>query len=42
MVVFEGKTYEEAAEVAGCHAPVVGYVVREAQRHAREKWSDYL
>src|SRR5579859_7529564 len=42
MVVFEGKTYEEAAKDAGCNAPVVGYVVREAQQHAREKWHDYL
>ena len=38
LVLFEGKTYEEAAKAAGCHAPVVGYVVREAQRYAREKW----
>lgn len=42
MVFFEGKTYEEAAKAAGCSAPVVGYVVREAQIYVREKWSDYL
>lgn len=37
MVLFEGKTYEEAAIATGCNAPVVGHVVREAQRYAREK-----
>lgn len=37
MVVFEGQTYAEAAKAVGCLAPVVGYVVREAQRYAREK-----
>jgi RNA polymerase sigma factor (sigma-70 family) len=37
MVIFEGQTHAEAAKAAGCHAPVVGYVVREAQRYAREK-----
>lgn len=41
MVCYEGKTYEEAAIAAGCSAPVVGYVVREAQRYARERWEDY-
>jgi RNA polymerase sigma factor (sigma-70 family) len=41
MVCFEGKTYEEAAIAAGCNAPVVGNVVREAQRYARERWNDY-
>lgn len=40
LVLFEGKTYEEAAKAAGCNAPVVGYVVREAQRYAREKWGE--
>jgi RNA polymerase sigma factor (sigma-70 family) len=37
MVFFEGKTYEEAAKAAGCHAPVVGHIVREAQLHARKE-----
>jgi DNA-directed RNA polymerase specialized sigma24 family protein len=36
MVIYEGRTYAEAAKVAGCTEPVVGYVVREAQRYARE------
>lgn len=42
MILFEGKTHEEAAIAVGCNPPVVGYVVREAQRHAREKWYNYL
>lgn len=42
MVCFEGKTYEEAALVAGCNPPVVGYIIREAQRFAREKRADCL
>jgi RNA polymerase sigma factor (sigma-70 family) len=42
MVIFEGRTYEEAAQAAGCHAPVVGYVVREAQRYARERMGHML
>ncbi len=42
MVLFEGHTYEETAKAAGCKAPVVGYVVREAQRYAREKMRDKL
>lgn len=42
MVFLEGKTYEEAAIAAGCNPPVVGYVVREAQRYARERMVDYL
>ena len=42
MVLFEGQTYEEAAQAAGCHAPVVGYVVREAQRYARERMGHML
>jgi len=42
MVFFEGKTYEEAALAAGCNPPVVGYIVREAQRYARERRADYL
>ncbi len=37
MVIFDGHTHAEAAKAAGCNAPVVGYVVREAQRYAREK-----
>lgn len=41
MVLFEEKTYEEAAIAAGCKPPVVGYVVREAQRHAREKMDNW-
>ena len=36
MVIIEGRTHTEAAKVVGCSAPVVGYVVREAQRYARE------
>jgi RNA polymerase sigma factor (sigma-70 family) len=42
MVLFEGQTYAEAAKAAGCHAPVVGYVIREAQRYAREKMGHLL
>ena len=42
MVCFEGKTYEEAALAAGCNPPVVGYIIREAQRFAREKRADCL
>lgn len=42
MVLFEGQTHAEAAKAAGCHAPVVGYVVREAQRYAREKMEHRL
>jgi RNA polymerase sigma factor (sigma-70 family) len=37
MVIFEGYTHVEAAKAAGCNAPVVSYVIREAQRYAREK-----
>lgn len=37
MVILEGHTHLEAAIAVGCNAPVVGYVVREAQRYAREK-----
>lgn len=36
MVIFEGHTHAETAIAAGCNAPVVGYVVREAQRYARK------
>jgi len=42
MVIREGYTHAEAAKVAGCSAPVVGYVVREAQRYAREKMGHKL
>ena len=37
LVLFEEKTYEEAAIAVGCNPPVVGYVIREAQRYARDK-----
>lgn len=37
MVIHEGQTRAEAARAAGCNVPVVDYVVREAQRYAREK-----
>jgi RNA polymerase sigma factor (sigma-70 family) len=37
MVIFEGRSLEEAARAVGCSAPVVGYVVRSAQRYVREK-----
>ena len=42
MVILEGRTREETAKAAGCNAPVVGYVVREAQRYAREKMGHKL
>jgi RNA polymerase sigma factor (sigma-70 family) len=37
MVILEGHTHAETAKAAGCNAPVVSYVIREAQRYAREK-----
>jgi RNA polymerase sigma factor (sigma-70 family) len=37
MVIFEARSFEEVAKVVGCSAAVVGYVVRSAQRYAREK-----
>lgn len=37
MVMFEGRSLEEAAQAVGCSAPVAGYVVRSAQRYVREK-----
>lgn len=37
MVIFEGQTRAETAKAAGCSVPVVGHVVREAQRYTREK-----
>jgi RNA polymerase sigma factor (sigma-70 family) len=42
MVLFEGRTHVETAKAAGCNAPVVGYVVREAQRYASEKMGHKL
>ncbi len=42
MVIDEGRTHAEAAIAVGCNAPVVGYVVREAQRYAREKMGHKL
>lgn len=37
MVLFEGRSLEETAKAVGCSAPVVGYVVRMAQRYVRER-----
>lgn len=37
MVIFEERSYDEVAKATGCNTPVVGYVIREAQRYAREK-----
>jgi RNA polymerase sigma factor (sigma-70 family) len=37
MVIFEDRSLEEAAKAVECSAPVVGYVVRSAQRYVREK-----
>jgi RNA polymerase sigma factor (sigma-70 family) len=37
MVISGGYTHEQVARAVGCKAPVVGYVVREARRYAREK-----
>ncbi len=37
MVLLEGRSLEETAKAVGCSAPVVGYVVRSAQRYVREK-----
>src|SRR6266487_32437 len=42
MIIFEGHTHFETAKAAGCNAPVVGFVVREAQRYAREKMGHEL
>ncbi len=42
MVIFDGYTHIEAAKAVGCSAPVVGYVVRQAQRYAREKMGHTL
>lgn len=37
LVLFDGQTHAEAAKATGCNPPVVGHVVREAQRYARDK-----
>jgi RNA polymerase sigma factor (sigma-70 family) len=37
MVLLEGRSLEEAAKAVGCSAPVVGYVVRSAQRYVRKR-----
>jgi len=37
IVLLEGRSLEEAARAVGCSAPVVGYVVRSAQRYVRER-----
>jgi RNA polymerase sigma factor (sigma-70 family) len=37
MVIKEGRTLQDAATAVDCSAPVAGYVVREAQRFARER-----
>jgi RNA polymerase sigma factor (sigma-70 family) len=42
MVIFEGHSQAETAKAAGCSAAVAGYVVREAQRYAREKMGHNL
>ncbi len=39
-VILEGQTNIEAARRAGCDEGVIGYVVREAQRYARERLND--
>jgi len=40
MAILEGRSLEEVAKVVGCSAPVVGYVVRSAQRYVRERMQD--
>ena len=37
MVIFEGRSLEEAAKTVGCSAPVASYVVRSARRFVRER-----
>jgi RNA polymerase sigma factor (sigma-70 family) len=37
MVLFENRSLEGTAQAVSCSAPVVGYVVRSAQRYVREK-----
>lgn len=40
MVIFKNYSLEEAARIAGCSAPVAGYIVRSAQRYVREALRD--
>lgn len=37
MVFRDGRSQAEVARAMGCSAPVVNYVIREAQRYVREK-----
>ena len=37
LFLFKCSSLEEIAHVVGCSAPVVGYVVRSAQRYVRDK-----
>ena len=37
MVLFEDRSLEETARTVRCSAPVVGYIVRSAQRFVRER-----
>ena len=37
MVLLEGRSLEETAKAVGCSAPIVGYIVRSAQRYVRER-----
>ncbi|HLZ62871.1 MAG TPA: sigma-70 family RNA polymerase sigma factor [Ktedonosporobacter sp.] len=37
MVIFQGSSLEQAAKAVGCSAAVAGYIVRSAQRFARER-----
>jgi RNA polymerase sigma factor (sigma-70 family) len=37
MVLFEGRSLEEAAKAVGCSAPVASYVVRSARRYVHER-----
>ena len=37
MVIFEGRSLEEAAKAVGCSAPVASYIVRSARRYVRER-----
>ncbi len=39
IVIFEGRSLEEAAKVVGCSAAVVSYFVRSSQHYVREKFS---
>jgi RNA polymerase sigma factor (sigma-70 family) len=40
LVLFENRSLEDTARAVGCSAPVVGYIVRSAQRYVREKLKD--